>query len=202
MEWVKANGGPLAVVFLGVGIGGFTYPPAGIALIVLGLVWLAITTLRRRRDDSAERIDRHDLVLESVDCDLFVTRDGNDSATARLSLGLLNAGTVKIRWEVVKVSLALADATYSERQANDAVWRGVTAPGRTGTFFLPDLPRVSTADDRIAGETSFVVQFGPPHGPARFEMWKHLRLELQTAVGDDYPSRTHHTVISDSLRTL
>ena len=46
MEWVKANGGPLAVVFLGVGIGGFTYPPVGIGLVILGLVWLVVTMIQ------------------------------------------------------------------------------------------------------------------------------------------------------------
>lgn len=36
--WLKANGGPLALVVLGLGIGGFTNHTAGVVLIGLGLI--------------------------------------------------------------------------------------------------------------------------------------------------------------------
>jgi len=37
--WVKANGGPLALVAFGLGLGGFTSRTAGLVLIGLGLAW-------------------------------------------------------------------------------------------------------------------------------------------------------------------
>jgi hypothetical protein len=53
--WVKANGGPLALVAFGLGLGGFTSRTGGLILIGIGLMWFLIQGVlnmakkRRRR---------------------------------------------------------------------------------------------------------------------------------------------------------
>ena len=49
LDWVKANGGPLAIVVVGVSIIGFTNYALGMALVGVGLVWFGWTLPAVRR---------------------------------------------------------------------------------------------------------------------------------------------------------
>jgi hypothetical protein len=48
-QWLKANGGPLAIVVVGLGIIGWTSHIVGGALIGIGLIWFVLTVPAARR---------------------------------------------------------------------------------------------------------------------------------------------------------
>lgn len=60
-HWFAANGGPLALVALGLTIGGFTHRPVGIGLIALGAAWWigwSVLARYRKRDPNRQARER------------------------------------------------------------------------------------------------------------------------------------------------
>jgi hypothetical protein len=43
VEWIKASGGPLALVVLGLGLAGITTIAGGLAIVGVGLIWWLAT---------------------------------------------------------------------------------------------------------------------------------------------------------------
>lgn len=57
LVWLEANGGPLALVVIGLGLSGYTSRPLGLALIGVGLLWFLLTRpLIARRVPIATRL--------------------------------------------------------------------------------------------------------------------------------------------------
>jgi hypothetical protein len=64
LAWTKANGGPLALAVLGLGVGGFTNRYVGIVLIVVGCVWfVASHIVSRRRGPQEQHVEKSPEVL-------------------------------------------------------------------------------------------------------------------------------------------
>jgi hypothetical protein len=98
--WVKANGGPLAVVVLGAGILGFQNTWIGVILIVVGVVSYLLTALRApdeepHADVPAPPVAAPDIVILE---EIVPTGGGGDSVSFRVEVVNYGSRQTRVRF--------------------------------------------------------------------------------------------------------
>jgi hypothetical protein len=76
--WLKANGGPVAVVLAGFAVGGITSRPIGVVLVALGAIGFIVQSTpwwRRRTNGPPERA-RQQEILQTLHREYLLTHDG------------------------------------------------------------------------------------------------------------------------------
>jgi hypothetical protein len=96
-RWYVANGGPLALVVLGLAVGGFTNGTAGLVLVVLGVALLIAGWLFRRNDSSDVALSAPSTPDVQI---LTLKRTGGGGGFVDFAAEVVNYGDRQVRSEL------------------------------------------------------------------------------------------------------